>query len=116
MSALMRFAMSQVFTFTEAGKAAGYTEEHLGLIPMFLLGQGDAMARLNDGYMRAAGCPFRPLGGFTLNDDYSLSYAGNTPLPAMATAVIGVETVCFYDSSWVAVIQPDRSFVVARMD
>lgn len=54
--------------------------------------------------------------GFTLADDNSLVYPGDPPVQPLAQAKLRHELVVFYPHSWVAVIQPDRSFEVCRMD
>lgn len=91
------------------------TQAHLGFIPQWLSVDNPKSAReqLNDGYAFGGWDPFK---GFTLNDDNSLSYPGDPPQKPLAQAKLRDELVVFYPSSWVAVIQPDRSFEVCRMD
>ena len=91
------------------------TMAHLGYIPEWL-DQNDprsAREQLNSGYAFGG---YRPFNGFTLNPDNSLKYPGDPALPARAEYQLRDELVVFYDHAWVAIIQPDRSFVVARID
>ena len=90
--------------------------EVLGLLPDFLSPDNPASAReqLHHNYNHGGG--FQPFDGFTLHDDNSLKYPGDPPYPPVAIAKLRDETIILYPHSWVAIIQPDRSFVVARMD
>jgi hypothetical protein len=54
--------------------------------------------------------------GFELRKDNSLKYPGDPPQPPLAQCKLGDELVVLYPSDFVAVIQPDRSFDVARLD
>lgn len=91
------------------------TLRHLGYIPGWLSPSDPKSAReqLSEGYKFGGWQPFK---GFTLNDDNSLSYPGDPPIKPLAKAQLRDETIVFYDHSWVAVIQKDRSFEVCRMD
>lgn len=91
------------------------TLAHLGYIPQWLSEANPKPAReqLNDGY-RFGG--WQPFSGFTLRDDNSLAYPGDPITRPLASAKLRDETIVFYPSCWVAVIQPDRSFEVCRMD
>lgn len=92
------------------------TMEHLGFIPAWLSGDDTASAveRLHRGYSFAGG--WQPMRGFKLTDKNHLLYPGDPPLRPIATTKLREETICVYDHSFVAVIQPDRSFEVSRMD
>lgn len=92
------------------------TQENLGFIPQFLSHDDprSAQEQLNASYLYGGG--FQAFEGFTLNPDNSLKYPDDPYLPALAKVQIRDELVIFYPFAWVAVIQPDRSFVVARLD
>jgi hypothetical protein len=92
------------------------TEEHLGLLPAMLdtLDPASAREQLHRGYSHGGG--WRPFKGCKLNDDNSLSYPGDPDTMPMAQAQLGDELIVFYQHAWVAVIQPDRSYEVCRMD
>lgn len=94
----------------------GMTLEHLGLIPLMLNEDDPAPAavQLDKGYRHGGG--WDPFEGFTLEPNNSLTYPGDPPLRPLAEARLRDELIVFYDCSWVAVIQPDRSFQVSRMD
>lgn len=91
------------------------TLEHLGYIPDWLSEANPKSAReqLNDGYAFGGWRPFR---GFKLRHDNALLYPGDPPTIPLAQAKLRDELIVFYSHSWVAVIQPDRSFEVCRMD
>jgi hypothetical protein len=57
-----------------------------------------------------------PFKGHRLADDNSLQYPEDPPLQPLAQAQLRDELVVLYQHSWVAIIQKDRSFEVARID
>lgn len=92
------------------------TMAHLGLLPAFLSESSPdrAAAQLHRHYSFGGG--WLPIKGFKLRDNNHLLYPGDPPLRPIAETKCRDETVCVYECSFVAVIQPDRSFEVARMD
>jgi hypothetical protein len=60
---------------------------------------------------------WHPMPGWKLNDDDSLKYFrdAHTYQP-LAEMILGQERIIVYECSWVAIVQPDRSFEVCRMD
>jgi hypothetical protein len=92
------------------------TQEHLGFIPE-MLDERDprpAQQQLDAGYQHGGG--FDPFVGFTLHADNSLTYRNDPPLRPLALTLLRDELIVYYRHSWVAIIQPDRRFVAARMD
>lgn len=91
------------------------TPEHLGLIPHFLFedDQRPAKEQFNERYVFGGWSPFL---GFKLRSDNSLKYPGDPAMMPLAQTKLRDELVVFYDHAWVAIIQPDRSFEVCRMD
>lgn len=89
--------------------------DRLGYIPCWLSEANPKPAReqLNDGYAFGGWTPFK---GFILNNDNSLSYPGDQPLHPLAKTTLHGDIICFYQSSWVAIIFPDRTFEVCRLD
>lgn len=51
-----------------------------------------------------------------LGNNDELLYPGDPPLPPLAKCKLRDETIILYQSDFVAIIQPDRSFEVSRMD
>lgn len=94
------------------------TMAHLGHLPLWLDTDNPKSAReqLGEGYIVGGG--WRPFSGHILGfgDDYKLYYPGDPPMEPLAIAKLRDELIVFYQSSWVAVIQADRSFEVCRMD
>ena len=92
------------------------TAEHLGLLPGMLNPSDPRPAReqLDDGYRHGGG--WDPFHGFKLLKNNSLAYPGDPPQRALAETWLRDEHVVLYESDWVAIIQPDGSFEVSRMD
>lgn len=92
------------------------TFDHLGAIPSFVDDHDPRSAReqLDTAYKFAGG--WQPFHGHVLGSDNSLKYPGDPPLTPLAQARLRDELIVFYPHSWVAVIQPDRSYEVCRMD
>jgi hypothetical protein len=92
------------------------TPDHLGLIPDMLCDQDPLPAReqLNRGYAHGGG--WRPMKKFILRSDDSLCYPGDPSLRPLFKTMMRDELVLVYDHAWVAIVQPDRSFEVCRMD
>jgi hypothetical protein len=93
------------------------TMDHLGLIPSMLNGEDSRPAReqLDKAYAFGG---WQPLKGFKLKPDDSLSYPGDPDQHPIAEFQLPGhdERVLMYNHAWVAIIQPDRSFEVCRMD
>jgi hypothetical protein len=92
------------------------TDQHLGYLAWMLNDENPAKAvvQLDQGYRHGGG--WHPFNGHTLNDDNSLSYPGDPDMRPVAQAKLRDELILLYPHDWVAVIQPDRSFEVCRMD
>jgi len=94
------------------------TIEHAGSIPYMLSDDSSLSIReqLDVGYRHGGG--WQPFRGFELLADDSLSYPGDPPQrPILEFQVEGRDQrVLLYEHSWVAIINPDRSFEVCRMD
>lgn len=93
------------------------TQEALGYLPLYL----------SDSDQRPAAVQFQerygPIGGgwtptkqkIELKPD-GLHFPGDPVMPPLAETKLGDETIRFYDCSWVAIIQPDGSYEIARID
>jgi hypothetical protein len=90
------------------------TPEHLGLLPSMLseVDPRPAREQFDERYI----CGWDPFPGFTLEKDNSLTYPGDPRLKPLASAMLRDELIVFYQHAWVAIVQPDRSFEVCRMD
>src|SRR5262245_27921658 len=94
----------------------GMTEEHLGLLPMMLSEDDPRPAReqFDQNYQHGGG--WNPFDGFKLRDDNWLTYPGDPPTMPVAWTRLRDELIVLYQHAWVAIIQPDRSYEVCRMD
>jgi hypothetical protein len=92
------------------------TPEHLGLLPgmLDLDDPRPAKEQFNENYQHGGG--WLPMKGHTLSERNWLHYPGDQPLRPLAQLQFRDELIIYYDSSFVAIIQPDRSFEVCRMD
>lgn len=90
---------------------------HVGEIPYWLdeANPKTAAEQLNDGYAFGGWQPFGA-GVVRLNADNSFSYPGDPPQHPIAEMHLRDELILMYQHSWVAVVQPDRSFELCRMD
>jgi len=90
---------------------------HLGFIPNWLDDDDPRSAReqLDAGYRYSVGF-WEPLPGQKLTNQNWLTYPGDPPLIPLAEAKLRDELILFYDHSMVAIVQPDRTFKVTRMD
>ena len=94
----------------------------LGFVSMMLDDEDKRSAekQLNDGYQHGGG--FSHFNGFTLSDDWQevgkakLLYSGDPPTRELSRGKLRDETVIAFEHAWFAVVQPDGSFVVSRMD
>ena len=92
------------------------TRAHLGFLPTFVDADNPepVAKQINQNY------PFggwQPMGGWIrMEKDGSVRYPGDPKMKPLAKAMHGSEEVFFYESSWVAVRQPDGKFEIARLD
>ena len=106
--------------------APGADPEILGLIPGFFMEDDpdDAVAQVNKRYQHGGG--WRKMDGFTIENissarDYltgkvTLSYEGDPPYRQLAIAMLHDEILILFDCAWLAVVQADGSYEVARLD
>lgn len=92
------------------------TPEMLGFIPKFLNENDPRPAReqFNENYAHGGG--WSPFEGFTMLPNGDLEYPGDPVYSLLAEAHLRDEKIRFYDYSWVAIVQPDGSFEISRMD
>ena len=90
---------------------------NLGFLPDILRSDDKrpVKAQLEDRYQHGGG--WRPIPGLTMSASRTLRYPGDPPYRPSAITKIGDELVVFYQqASLLAVIQPDKSFDVVRVD
>jgi hypothetical protein len=92
----------------------------VGFTPSFLneASTDDAVTQLDRNYAHGGG--WHEFEGFKLvgadTDAPELHYPGDPPTEAVARWVLRDERIILFDHAWVAVVQPDGSFRVSRMD
>lgn len=91
--------------------------EALGYIPNFLsvADSRPAKEQFNERYVFGGWRPFGT-GQWTMNDKFELMYPNDPPLRPVAWTMLRDERIVVYVHAWVAIIQPDGSFEVCRMD
>lgn len=89
--------------------------EHLGYLANFLDERDPRPAReqLDAAYRHGGG--WVRFEGFTMLED-GLSYPGDPTMVLIAETKLRDETIRFYNGSWVAIVQSDGSYEIARMD
>jgi len=90
------------------------TPDHLGIIPFFLDDKDPKPAKEQFDTNYVSG--WRPFTGHTLNKDNTLSYLGDPDISPLASCQFRDELILIYPYAWVAIIQPDRSCEICRMD
>jgi hypothetical protein len=90
--------------------------EMLGAIPSFLseYDPRDARTQINEAYAFAGG--WQPFPNFVMLEDGTLIYPGDPPLPVLCSTRLRDEKIYYYQHSWLAIVQPDGSYEVARLD
>lgn len=95
------------------------TAEHLGYLP-YLIGTqfpGTVAEQLRENYAHGGG--YMPFGGDKWKLDpktHVLTYPEDDPFEPLAMTKIRDETLYFYNYAILAIVQPDGSFVVTRVD
>lgn len=91
-----------------------FMPDMLGFIPHFL---DDADPRPAREQFNANYCSgWKPFKGFKMLSNGDLSYPGDPPTQLLAETMLRDEIIRFYNQAWVAIIQPDGSYEIARMD
>lgn len=94
--------------------------EVVGFIPHFLDGSDSrsAIEQIDTAYQHGGG--WSDFKGFQLagggDDPYFLTYPGDPAMRELSRATMRDEVLVFFQCSWLAVIQPDGSYRVARLD
>ena len=94
------------------------THSMLGLLPSFWSVDDPHPAREQAHINYAHGGGWTPIhqNKWSLNSDLLLTYKGDPAMRPLAKAQLRNEMIVIYPHAWVAIIQPDWSFEVSRMD
>lgn len=88
----------------------------LGFLPSFLSESDPRPAKEQIHTAYAHGGGWYPQSGFTLLPNGNLAYPGDPPIQVLFEANLREEVIRFYDCEFVAIIQPDGTFEVDRID
>lgn len=91
------------------------TMDHLGIIPSFLDPEDvrTAAMQIDENYCSG----WRPSSGFTMDKEKrTLKCAGDPDLPPLFMSLMGDELIFVYEYGYVAIVQPDETFEVSRLD
>ena len=90
--------------------------EMLGFLPAFLSDNDSRTAReqLDANYSHGGG--WQPLPRFKMLQNGNIQYPEDPPRRLLFETKLRDEIIRFYEDAWVAVVQPDGSFEVCRMD
>jgi hypothetical protein len=100
---------------TKAILMLGGNPEDWGFIPGFLdLDDPRTAKEQFDAHYVSGWSPFE---GFTFDLDTGvLKYPGDPPMKALSAMIFRDELILLFDSGWVMVVQPDKSWEICRMD
>jgi len=104
---------------TRHGEQQGFDLlEGLGFIPSFISAANPASAKEQIDANYAHGGGWRSSNSFTMGKDQELisKYPEDPDLFPLAIGHLRDEIIYFYDYAWTAIVQPDGSFEVARLD
>lgn len=91
------------------------TVDMLGLVPMFLLDNDPRPAREQfDERYHFGG--WRPISGFEMWENEFIKFPEDPELPPLLERKLRDERIVMYPNALFAIIQPDGSFEIARMD
>lgn len=86
-------------------------------IPSFLDDRNPAPAKEQLDHNYAHGGGWKPFNGFKMNmKDHSIKYPGDPAFGAYACIKMRDEEIYVYPHGWVAIVQKDGSYEIARMD
>jgi len=91
------------------------TEDALGFIPEFFNDEDPRCARdqIDSAYVSG----WHSFKGFEMDSKTrALKYPEDPALPPLARSMMRDELILFYDCAWVAIVQKDGTFDVARID
>lgn len=91
-----------------------FPEDYIGIISQMLVDDRPVREQLNEGYAHGGG--WQPFDGFTMDEGARLCFPGDPPQSPRVWTTYNGERIIFYDHAWVAILQSDGSFEVARMD
>ena len=91
-------------------------EDHLGFIPQMLSESNPAPAaeQFNNMYQHGGG--WQPFRGFTMMPNGNLQYPEDPATQLLFEGKMRDEIIRVYEHACVAIVQPDGSFEVSRMD
>jgi len=90
------------------------TADMLGYVPSFLDEDDPRPAREQFHANYISG--WSPFKGFKMLPDGNMKYPNDPPTQLLFEGYFRDELVRFYQYAWVAIVQPDGSFEVSRMD
>ena len=94
-----------------------FARELMGLIPTFLSEANPASAREQLHVNYAHGGGWHPFKGFTYDPTTkTLHYPGDPVVSYISYAHLRDEVIIIFEHAWVAIVQPDGTYEIARMD
>lgn len=92
-------------------------EKLIGYLPSFLdlADPRPAAEQFDERYAHGGG--WRPMDGWSMDPhSCAIEWPGDPRLIPIAATEFRDEVICVYEHAWVAIIQPDRSYQICRMD
>lgn len=91
-----------------------FSSDMLGFIPGFFSDDDPRPAREQIAERYQSG--WHPINGCTMDERLQLCYPGDPPFIALAFGILRNETLVLYQHDFLAIIQRDGTFEVARVD
>ena len=120
MSALWLTFEGRYVPFKNFGRDVPFTNfAAWGMIPSMLSAHDERSAKeqINENYAHGGG--WRSFAGFTLSehdDGYRIDYPEDPSFRELGRAKLRDEKIVLFEASWVAIIQPDGTYEISRMD
>lgn len=92
------------------------TLDMLGFIPEFITESDPRPAReqIDEAYSHGGG--WRKFEGFKMLPNGNIVYPGDPPMLLLFETHLRQETIRVYQHAWVAIVQPDGGYEIARLD
>jgi hypothetical protein len=92
------------------------TADMLGFLPDFLSESDPRPAKEQIDMAYGHGGGWNSFYGFTMLPSGDIAYSGDPPTRLLYEAKLRSETIRFYEHAWVAILQQDGSYEIARID
>lgn len=103
--------------FTIQNNCPYHIDDVVGVIPYWLYedDEREASEQIDANYQHGGG--WRPFKGFVMDfEDYSIKYPGDPKMKPWARAKFRDDLIFVYEAAWVAIVKPNKTFEISRID